>query len=64
MRPAVGGRDRTIEAYLLDYPGRSLYGESVHVELIARLRDEANFESLDALVHQIEQDVAAARAYS
>jgi riboflavin kinase/FMN adenylyltransferase len=60
-RPAVGGGARTIEPYLLDYPGHSLYGESVRLELIARLRDEMNFDSLDALKAQIAQDVEATR---
>lgn len=56
-RPAVGGTSRTIEPYLLDYPGDSLYGESVRLELVKFLRPEANFPNLDALVAQIARDV-------
>ena len=63
LRPAVGGGDRTIEAYLLDYPGDSLYGQPVRLELIERLRDELSFDSLEALVVQIEQDVATVRSH-
>lgn len=58
MRPAVGGKDRTIEAYLLDYPGHELYGRNISVALHRRIREERNFDSLDALKEQIARDVA------
>lgn len=57
-RPAVGGTERTIEAFLLKYPGASLYGRNVRLDLIARLREERNFGSLDELRVQMERDVA------
>jgi riboflavin kinase/FMN adenylyltransferase len=60
-RPAVGGGDRTIEAYLLDYPGESLYGHAVSLEFHRRLREERNFPSLDALKEQIAADVEQTR---
>ena len=60
-RPAVGGLDRTIESYLLDYPGDSIYGASVELELVRRVREERNFSSLDELVSQIERDVQEIR---
>ena len=58
-RPAVSGTDRTIEPYLLDYPGHSLYGMSARLEVLKRLREEMNFESLEALRDQIGRDVEA-----
>lgn len=61
-RPAVGGEHRTIEAYLLDYPGDSLYGYSVRLRLVRRLREERNFPSLDALKDQMAKDVAEVAA--
>jgi riboflavin kinase/FMN adenylyltransferase len=61
-RPAVGGTHRTVEAHLLDYPGESLYGQSVRLELHHRLRDEWNFPSLDALVLQIKADIDQVRS--
>jgi len=61
LRPAVGGTARTIEAYLLDYPGDSLYGLAVELEVWRRLREERNFPSLDALKDQMAQDVELAR---
>ena len=60
MRPAVSGTHRTIEAYLLDYPGNDLYGKGVVLSLLRRLREERNFDSLDALKAQIALDVAEA----
>lgn len=50
-----------LEAYLLDFDG-DLYGERAAVRFVARLRDDARFESVDALVSQIDADVANARA--
>lgn len=61
-RPAVGGGDRTIEAFLIDYPGDSLYGHPIRLDLVKRLRPEASFPSLDALVVQMRRDVEDARA--
>lgn len=58
VRPAVGGKDRTIEAFLLDYPGHELYGRNISVALHRRIREERNFDSLDALRDQIARDVA------
>ena len=50
-----------VEAYLLDFTG-DLYGERAHVRFVSRLRGEERFESTDALVAQMNQDVEAARA--
>ena len=61
-RPAVGGGARTVESYLLDYPGDSLYGLPARVEFHHRLRGEENFPSLDALVEQMARDVAQTRS--
>ena len=58
--PHYGGTERRIEPYLLDFDG-DLYGQRLVVELWERLRDEAVFESEDALVEQIARDVEAAK---
>ncbi len=57
LRPTIGDAHRTIEAYLLDYPGKSLYGHSVSLAIDARLRGQENFGSLDDLKEQIARDV-------
>jgi riboflavin kinase/FMN adenylyltransferase len=58
--PHYGGTERRVEPFLLDFEG-DLYGQRLVVELWERLRDEAVFDSEDALVAQIAADVAATR---
>lgn len=59
-RPTVDGVAERFEVHVLDFDG-NLYGEELDVELVARLRPEAKFASLDELRAQIALDVAAAR---
>ena len=49
-----------LEAHLLDFDG-DLYDEHVKVRFVARLRDEVRFDSVEALVEQIQRDVDQAR---
>jgi len=60
-RPTVNGTDPLLEVHLFDFDG-DLYGRHLDVDFVARLRDEQKFESLDALVAQMNRDAAAARA--
>jgi len=62
MRPTVEGRHRTTEAFLIDYPGDSLYSAPVTLEFQSRIREELKFESLDALTKQMGQDIAECRS--
>jgi riboflavin kinase/FMN adenylyltransferase len=59
--PHYGGTERRIEPFLLDFDG-DLYGKRLVVELWERLRDEAVFDSEEALIAQIAEDVEATRA--
>jgi riboflavin kinase/FMN adenylyltransferase len=61
VNPHYGGRERRVEAYLLDFAD-DLYGQRLVVELWTRLRDERAFESEADLVAQIARDVEATRA--
>lgn len=61
-RPALGGTRTVLEVFLFDFDS-ALYGRRLKVELLARLRDDAHFENLDALREQINRDVQAARAW-
>ena len=58
--PHYGGRERRVEAHLLDFAG-DLYGRRLVVELWRRLRDERAFASEEELVAQIAQDVDETR---
>ncbi len=51
----------TVEAYLLDYHGE-LYGQVLTLRLLERLRGEAKFDNLEALVAQMQRDEAQARS--
>jgi len=61
INPHYGGRERRIEAFLLDYSG-DLFGQRLVVELWQRLRNERAFGSEKELIEQISRDVEATRA--
>ena len=55
-RPTVNnGEERSIEVHILDFEG-DLYGQSLCVEFVERLRDEQTFGNLEALMAQLEAD--------
>src|SRR3954447_10434889 len=53
------GRGLLIEAYLIDFDA-DLYGETLRVAFTKRLRGERRFESVEALVEQMQRDVEEA----
>lgn len=53
-------RTLNVEAHLLDFD-REIYGEVVLLEFVTRLRDELKYDSVEALVEQIEADVKQTR---
>jgi riboflavin kinase/FMN adenylyltransferase len=54
-RPTFDGMDVTVEVHLFDFEG-DLYGESLSVQFLRRLRDEQKFDSPDALAVQLSED--------
>ncbi len=62
VRPTfhAAGGNILLESHLLDFSA-DLYGQSIAVEFIARLREEAKFPSAEALIAQIRRDVEHAR---
>ncbi|HEY2214321.1 MAG TPA: bifunctional riboflavin kinase/FAD synthetase [Acidimicrobiales bacterium] len=63
-RPTFYAPDETsvlVEAYLLHFEG-DLYGEMGRVAFVGRLRNELKFDSVEALIAQMHQDVADAEA--
>lgn len=61
FRPTVNGQTCQLEVHLFDFDG-DLYGRTVEVELVAKIRDEQPFKSLDALKRQIKNDADRAKA--
>ncbi len=61
VRPTfVTGRGELIEAYLLDFDG-DLYGQSLSLDFLQRLRGERRFDSAAALIEQMHRDVERTR---
>jgi riboflavin kinase / FMN adenylyltransferase len=54
------GRGELIEAYLLDFDG-DLYGQTLCIEFLARLRGERRFDTAAALIEQMHRDAARTR---
>ena len=54
-RPTFDGRNRTLEVNIFDFDG-DLYGQTVIITFVARLREERKFESPEALVRQLKAD--------
>ena len=59
-RPTFGIAARALEVHLFEFAGE-LYGETVTVEWVRRLRDVLTFPSRDALVAQLVHDARAAK---
>ncbi|MXG87988.1 bifunctional riboflavin kinase/FAD synthetase [Nocardioides flavescens] len=57
----VGDRYRRIESYVLDRTDLELYGVEVEVSFVSRLRGMTAFDSVDALLVQMADDVQHAR---
>jgi riboflavin kinase/FMN adenylyltransferase len=61
LRPAVDGQSRTIEAFLIDYPGTEIYGTSVGMDILSFVREEQDFPDLAALTMAMRADVEEIR---
>ena len=57
----AGDRDRRVECYVLDHTELDLYGVEVEVGFVSRLRGMVRFDSADALVAAMDEDVRRAR---
>lgn len=58
--PTFGDQMFTIEVHILDFSG-DLYDTRLRINLVARLRDEKKFSSIDELSQQIKKDVEIAK---
>lgn len=61
IRPMFALSEGQVEAHIFDF-NRDIYGKTIHVRPVKRLRGEAKFDSLDALIAQMEEDCRQARA--
>lgn len=58
--PTFGVSDRKIEAHVIDFAG-DLYGQSLDIDLVARIREVRRFGDIEELKRQLVRDIAAAR---
>jgi len=56
-----GDRERRVESYVLDRTDLDLYGVEVEVSFVERLRGMVKFDSIEALVKTMNDDVRRAR---
>ena len=60
VRPTVDNGPPLLEVHLLDFAG-DLYGRQMTVEFVERIREERRFDSLAALVEEMQRDISRAR---
>ena len=60
--PTVGGKQKTIETYFLDF-NADLYDQPLRIEFIKHIRGEETFNDVEALKEAIKQDEEHARTY-
>jgi len=61
LNPTFGAGPRTVESYIMNFD-EDIYGASVKLAFVKRLREERKFDSAEALTAQIRRDVADAEA--
>lgn len=59
-RPTFDGTTRTVEAHLLRDDAPDLYGRTLELRFVARIRGEQRFDGPEALVARIREDIAEA----
>lgn len=62
INPTVGGTEKTIETHFFDF-NEDLYGRYLSIALLARIRDEKKFDSIENLKLAMKQDEAFSRQY-
>ncbi|MEM7618147.1 MAG: bifunctional riboflavin kinase/FAD synthetase [Pseudomonadota bacterium] len=61
IRPMFEVAEGQVEAHILDFPFREIYGKTLRIKPVARIRSEAKFNSLDELIEQMGKDCAKAK---
>ncbi len=62
VRPTFGaGRSLLVEAFLIDFD-EDLYGRTLRIDFVSRLRGEKRFDTIEALIAQMRRDVDQTRA--
>ena len=62
VKPTVGEYKKNVETHIFDFD-KELYGKTISVEFLLKLRDEVKFDSHEDLAEQIVRDCKEARKY-
>ncbi len=62
VKPTIGSYDKNVETHIFNF-SEDLYGRTIRVEFLKKMRDERKFESIEALSKQITADCISARAF-
>lgn len=60
VRPTFDGDSKTLEVHLFDFD-RNIYGNSIQVQFITRIRDELRFSNVESLKTQLDKDKKASK---
>ncbi|MGX5817498.1 bifunctional riboflavin kinase/FAD synthetase [Chitinophaga lutea] len=60
-RPTFNGTELRIEVFILDF-NEDIYGQPIRVDFLTYIRADRKFDSIEALVEQMHDDVEKARA--
>ena len=60
VRPTFSSGELAIEAHIIDFVG-DLYGKTLRIRTVRKLREERRFPNLETLIKQLERDVETAR---
>ena len=56
LRPTFASNERTVETYILNYHD-NLYGREIKIDFVERLRGEKQFDTVEELKKQIDEDI-------
>jgi riboflavin kinase/FMN adenylyltransferase len=59
-RPTFAGTKPLLEVHIFDFD-EEIYGEYIHIDFVARIRDEEKFDDVGLLIEQMHRDSAQAR---
>ncbi|MBC7794828.1 MAG: riboflavin biosynthesis protein RibF, partial [Clostridia bacterium] len=62
VSPTFNVNHLRVEAHILDFPPRPLYGSTLTVDFLERIRGEKRFSGMKELVSAIDEDLVEARA--
>lgn len=62
VKPTIGKYQKNVETHIFNFD-KELYGKTIRVEFLEKVRPEKKFDSVEALSAQITEDCISARAY-